>query len=436
MTITKNFYRAITENTPDGVLVLDRHGKSLYQSQSFSQFLGYVKRYRTNNISLLLHPDDLSKATNGLNHLVEYPDDTLTIDLRLKDRSGTWRSVHVTARNLLHHSTVMGIVVHLHDLTNYLQTKAQSESSEEKWRALVTNSHQLICSLTSDGTIIWANRSYAGFQLEHILGACCYDLFPYSERRRIKVLVEHAFRFGEPHHCELRTSMSSHSNSWFYINVIPVKQLDTIKETILMISDITDQKQYEEQLAFSTQRLRQANSNLINSFIDFASRAMPAILQEIQNRSRRLQMYETRVVSSEENEHWKALESAIEECEFLVERMLRLTKSTSDTNTAPRKPDHGEAAFGKLTATSQPAGLERYVPQRLSKRETHVLRLLADDLDNTEIGRRLGIKESTVRTYLVRILEKLNLMSRREAITYAAHLKRRKVHEQSNHSPG
>jgi len=55
----------------------------------------------------------------------------------------------------------------------------------------------------------------------------------------------------------------------------------------------------------------------------------------------------------------------------------------------------------------------------LSNRELQVLRLLGEGLSNVEIANRLYIGESTVRTYLGRLLDKLHLRNRAEAIAYA-----------------
>ena len=55
----------------------------------------------------------------------------------------------------------------------------------------------------------------------------------------------------------------------------------------------------------------------------------------------------------------------------------------------------------------------------LSAREMQVLQLVAEGFTNTEITSQLFIAESTVRTYLRRILEKLHLRNRAEAIAYA-----------------
>ncbi|CAG6395113.1 response regulator transcription factor [Streptomyces cocklensis] len=56
---------------------------------------------------------------------------------------------------------------------------------------------------------------------------------------------------------------------------------------------------------------------------------------------------------------------------------------------------------------------------RLSDRETAVLRLVADGCTNAEIGRRLFIGESTVKTHLLRAFTKLGVTDRTAAVTSA-----------------
>ncbi|WP_327290092.1 response regulator transcription factor [Streptomyces sp. NBC_01198] len=63
----------------------------------------------------------------------------------------------------------------------------------------------------------------------------------------------------------------------------------------------------------------------------------------------------------------------------------------------------------------------RVRPERphLSERETAVLRLVADGCTNAEIGRRLFIGESTVKTHLLRTFAKLAVTDRTAAVTSA-----------------
>ena len=57
--------------------------------------------------------------------------------------------------------------------------------------------------------------------------------------------------------------------------------------------------------------------------------------------------------------------------------------------------------------------------ERLTEREREVLRLMAQGLDNQAIAQRLGIAPRTVECHVTRILDKLDVRSRQEAVVWA-----------------
>jgi DNA-binding CsgD family transcriptional regulator len=61
----------------------------------------------------------------------------------------------------------------------------------------------------------------------------------------------------------------------------------------------------------------------------------------------------------------------------------------------------------------------RHPAPRLTPRQTELLRLVAAGHTNTQIARRLGISEGTVRTHLENIYERLQVSSRTAAVTRA-----------------
>ena len=61
-------------------------------------------------------------------------------------------------------------------------------------------------------------------------------------------------------------------------------------------------------------------------------------------------------------------------------------------------------------------------PDRLTERETDVLRLISVGLSNKEVARRLSIGEGTVKTHVSSVLNKLGLQSRTQAALHAVRL--------------
>ncbi|WP_217242500.1 response regulator transcription factor [Streptomyces sp. AC555_RSS877] len=91
--------------------------------------------------------------------------------------------------------------------------------------------------------------------------------------------------------------------------------------------------------------------------------------------------------------------------------------ATGDAVLAPRVTRRLLDRFAALplqTAPAQPPRLDA-----LTARELDVLRTLARGLSNAEIGRELGIGETTVKTHVAHILDKFQLRDRVQAVVLA-----------------
>jgi len=70
--------------------------------------------------------------------------------------------------------------------------------------------------------------------------------------------------------------------------------------------------------------------------------------------------------------------------------------------------------FARLPRSAPPAAFDE-----LTSREQDVFRLIADGLSNVEIGERLFISDTTVKTHITHILQKLGLRDRVQAVVLA-----------------
>jgi DNA-binding NarL/FixJ family response regulator len=70
--------------------------------------------------------------------------------------------------------------------------------------------------------------------------------------------------------------------------------------------------------------------------------------------------------------------------------------------------------FTRIPQPTRPKELDE-----LTGRELEVLRLIAQGLSNAEIGKALFISETTVKTHVTRVLQKLNLRDRVQVVVFA-----------------
>lgn len=76
----------------------------------------------------------------------------------------------------------------------------------------------------------------------------------------------------------------------------------------------------------------------------------------------------------------------------------------------------------RLLEVLSPTDHRRSPMPELTRRETEVLRLVAEGLTNAQIARRLVVSEHTVHRHMTNILRKLDLPSRTAAAAHAVRL--------------
>ena len=115
---TEERFRALIEKSMDMILVLDAQGRYLFWSQSAVEALGWATEESIGRRAVeWVHPEDAQRIGQTLERVLSNPGEVSRDSFRYRHKSGSFRQIEATTRNLLHDPSVRGVVVNARDVT-------------------------------------------------------------------------------------------------------------------------------------------------------------------------------------------------------------------------------------------------------------------------------------------------------------------------------
>jgi PAS domain S-box-containing protein len=144
-------FRALVENGLDVVFLLDRDGTVVYAGASALRVTGYPEDKITGrSIFEGVHPDHRERTREILARTLENPNDILGGEFLYLHKSGSWRWLGFTARNLLDQPDVRAIVVNAHDIDDRKHVMAELSNAKEAAEAASRAKSEFLANMSHE----------------------------------------------------------------------------------------------------------------------------------------------------------------------------------------------------------------------------------------------------------------------------------------------
>ncbi|MFN8559162.1 MAG: PAS domain S-box protein, partial [Dehalococcoidia bacterium] len=187
-------HHLVIHHASDIVVVTDTLGVVQFVSPSVEATLGFRPADLTGkDVTVLVHPEDDPAVRAAFADMVTEGRPDCTVTFRLRHRDGSWRSIEAVGANLLHAPDVRGIAVIGRDLSERLAAERALRASEERYRDLVENAHDIIYTHDSNGAFTSANHAAeaaTGYQRRDLLSMNFRQLLPPDQRVLAQVMLQ------------------------------------------------------------------------------------------------------------------------------------------------------------------------------------------------------------------------------------------------------
>ncbi|MFZ5856871.1 MAG: PAS domain S-box protein [Chloroflexota bacterium] len=270
-------YRALIENAPDGIVLIDANGKFQYASPSVERIFGYgqedIPHY---DAAGLTYPEDLPMVVGELAKLLRDPSYIPTIQYRFKHKNGDWRWIESTFSNLLSVPNVEGVIVNFRDI----HERKQAEDALNKSQALLNEAQRIgrIGHMEWNGmdqNLICSDEIYEIFDVPHgtaMSQKAIVNMMKPGESGRIHKLDMEAFQHRTDTDYEYCIITKDGSERWLHHrgkmtysdNGEPIRMMS-------IVQDVTKRRQVDEKLRESEERYRSTLDNMMEGcqIIDF-----------------------------------------------------------------------------------------------------------------------------------------------------------------------
>ena len=250
--LSQERFKRLVVNSSDIICVIDAKANYIYISESVEHNLGYQPSYfEGQNAFEFIHPDDRQLVASSLSAILV----SKHIDVpcfRFINAKGEWRWLESKVANLLNDP-----VVNSRDITEHKRAEEALILSEQKFKALVHNSNDLILMLDAAGRFTYISenaKNFIGYEQDELLGESAFQFIPQQDLPVVMTAFNTVLNASEGTGCATHRFLTREGN-WLWLESRGVNHLanPVINGIIINAREITDrirlQQKLDEELA-------------------------------------------------------------------------------------------------------------------------------------------------------------------------------------------
>ncbi len=245
-------FRSYVENAPDGIFVLDEHGKYIDINRAACNITGYTKEeLLLMNIAEVIYPEDHDAMTTYFGNIFQDGYDRISLRFKKKDGSqGIW-SVDATK---LPDDHILGF---FKEITKEKESEEALIKSEENYRSIFETAANLITSVNEDSIIVDCNqqmKNFLGYEREEIIGNPMSKIIHPDCMTKAYASLNEILETGFAYNKEYKMMRKDGELIDVLINSSGINKTSngTYERTVCLINDITRRKKDEKRIEYLT----------------------------------------------------------------------------------------------------------------------------------------------------------------------------------------
>ena len=263
---SEEWFKTLFEKASDGIFILSLRGDVVAVNDSFAGMHGYgVEEMQNMNLQALDTPETARHIPGRMRRVLA--GESLTFEVEHYHKDGHVFPLEVTTSMIAVGDEKYFLAFH-HDITERKQAQESLRESEARYRDLVENSQDLICTHDLQGNLLSVNPAAArlsGYSEDELLEMNLRDVLIPAVREQFKAYLAEIQAKGSASGLMLIQTKSGEKRIWEYNNTL---RTAGVAEPIVrgMARDVTGRVRLEKDLRESEKHFRNLVENITDIF--------------------------------------------------------------------------------------------------------------------------------------------------------------------------